>query len=547
MLKIIYRDDSQLRLFENGKEEILAKRASKYFYLSPKGDYVFYLANSQHWHNGDLYIKKEGKKPTLLGTKVNLIYVSPTADTVLFIDKFFENRSHQGSLYIVQNGEKKTCLDRNVNGTVIFVEKVANKYKIYYEKPSKKGLTNYRSGFIINENGDKHALGIKFNDFKFFQTNQDQLRIVGEVTKHTPKGKDVESYIFHDEELISKQPTGMRHNDSIEKIIYSEPNLAIQREFFKQIEFEESYEAEPKDIVFQFSSHTSSRYFIACEILNRAKKHFIVESPYSKDDSINHIAYFSPEQKEDILLLHHTLTTGVDFLPTFKLFGVSVEELIRNAGAIQGKLGLDFAKIMNTGFMTKDTSEKIMYRNIYQTLMDTHNFQYKRELIAFLRKTYLVPIQDRVAKASRFYEKYIQTNEDRLLLQDKMKRIEEELILSKKIPSKWKSEHEMFQIIKNQFPSARLHSSPDWLQPQHLDVFIEDLNIAFEYQGEQHFLAIDFFGGEEGLLKRKKLDKRKKELCEQNGVHLVEWMFYEPVTKLELERKLKSLNVSITY
>ncbi|TYS67685.1 hypothetical protein FZC76_14030 [Sutcliffiella horikoshii] len=541
MLKIIYREDSQLRLYENGKEEILAKKASEFYYLSSEGDYAFYLANSKHWHNGDLYIKKMGNTPTLLGNKVNLIYVSPTADVVVYIDKYFENQNNKGSLYMVRNGCKKVCLDRNVSGTVIVIEKDMDKYKIYYEKTNKKELTNYRTGFVLDEKGNKQPLGIKFNDIKFFRTNKDELRIIGEVTKYNKKGMDVQYYIFHEEEVISQNIAGFSHNDSTNKIIYSEEDINIQRQFFKQIEYKKSYETKFDEIIFQFSSHSSSRYYIACEIIKKAKKHLIVESPYDKDDSINHIAFFSPEQKEDILLLHYTLTTGTDFLPTYKLFGVSVEDLIKNAGAFQGKLGLDFAKIMNTGFMTKDTSEKIMYRNIYNSLLKTHDFQYRQELKTYLLNTYLVPVQDRVAHTSRFFEKYVQTNEKRLQLQEKMKLIEEELILKKIIPSKWKSEYEMFKLIKNQFPAARLHSSPDWLAPQHLDVFIEDLNIAFEYQGEQHFLAIDFFGGEGGLLKRKKLDKRKKDLCLQNGVKLVEWMFYEPVTKLELERKLEFL------
>ncbi|QHC04050.1 hypothetical protein GRQ40_08765 [Anoxybacillus sp. PDR2] len=91
---------------------------------------------------------------------------------------------------------------------------------------------------------------------------------------------------------------------------------------------------------------------------------------------------------------------------------------------------------------------------------------------------------------------------------------------------------------------ARLHASPDWLAPQHLDVYIKDLKI-FEYQGAQHYLPIEYFDGEEALQRRIKLDKRKKELCQKNGVELIEWMFYEPVTKLELKRKLQSVNLSL--
>ena len=36
--------------------------------------------------------------------------------------------------------------------------------------------------------------------------------------------------------------------------------------------------------------------------------------------------------------------------------------------------------------------------------------------------------------------------------------------------------------------------SPDWLTPQRFDIFFPDLNIAIEYQGEQHFIPVDFGG-----------------------------------------------------
>lgn len=534
MLKIIHRSDDQLRLFENGKEEILAKRASKHYYLSSDGDYVFYLANSKHWHNGDLYVKKEGKSPVLLGTKANLIHVSPAAERVLYIDKYFEK--NQGSLYLIENGEKKTCLDRNVSATVIVLEKSGGQFKIYYEKRH-KNLTS--SAFMIDEHGTKHSLG-KFYNIRHYRTNDDQLRIIGDTRKN---GNEIKKQMYHDEHRIDKCGE-LNQNDSLDSITFSAENIGMQLDFYNQIRYPERVSEDTDDIVFQFSNHTSNRYYVACEIVKRAKAHYVVKSPYTNDDSINHFAVFSKEQKEDILLLHYTLTTGVDFLATFKLFGVSVEDLIKHAGPIYGKLGLDFAKIVDSSFMIMDTSEKLMYGNIQKALMETHHFQYKQELKAYLLKTYLVPLQSNNANAANYYSNFITSKQDELALLDKMKLIEEDLILKKVIPSKWKSEHEMFTIIKDRFLTARLHASPSWLAPQHLDVYIEDLNLAFEYQGEQHFNSIEYFGGEEALQKRIKLDKRKKELCEVNGVRLIEWMFTEPVTKLELERKLKVIDLA---
>lgn len=63
-----------------------------------------------------------------------------------------------------------------------------------------------------------------------------------------------------------------------------------------------------------------------------------------------------------------------------------------------------------------------------------------------------------------------------------------------------------------------MHASPEWLKPQHLDVFLLEHLIAFEYQGIQHYSPVDFFGGQESFVKGIELDKRKKELgvCSQH-------------------------------
>ena len=84
-----------------------------------------------------------------------------------------------------------------------------------------------------------------------------------------------------------------------------------------------------------------------------------------------------------------------------------------------------------------------------------------------------------------------------------------------------KVENNLFKRIKAVFPDAiHLYYNKDILGKQSLDIFIPSLNIAIEYQGEQHFIAIDHFGGTEGLIKTIERDKRKFDICNKNNIKL---------------------------
>lgn len=103
----------------------------------------------------------------------------------------------------------------------------------------------------------------------------------------------------------------------------------------------------------------------------------------------------------------------------------------------------------------------------------------------------------------------------------------------------WVQESKLFYQVKSQFAKEVVlqHYSPKWLGRQHLDIFLPKWNIAIEYQGEQHYRPIDFFGGEEAFIKNLKRDKRKKKLCEKNGCELIyaniETNFDDIITKLK--------------
>ena len=67
------------------------------------------------------------------------------------------------------------------------------------------------------------------------------------------------------------------------------------------------------------------------------------------------------------------------------------------------------------------------------------------------------------------------------------------------------------------FPKAR----PGFLGRLELDGYAETLQLAFEFQGKQHFERVPFFDRNDGLEGRMDRDRRKLALCKQEGVDLI--------------------------
>jgi len=94
---------------------------------------------------------------------------------------------------------------------------------------------------------------------------------------------------------------------------------------------------------------------------------------------------------------------------------------------------------------------------------------------------------------------------------------------------------EMEFIFGAEFPTVR----PDWLLNDEgnrleLDGFNEDLKIAFEYNGQQHYEHIDFFHPSEEDFKRlQHHDEIKRNACEDNGITLIEIPYTTPSERLQ--------------
>lgn len=126
-------------------------------------------------------------------------------------------------------------------------------------------------------------------------------------------------------------------------------------------------------------------------------------------------------------------------------------------------------------------------------------------------------------------------------LESKVKRRDfyAQLVKSGQSTHKWKSEAQLYILTVSLYPDAIFQYQPEWLGIQSLDIYIPSLSIAIEYQGIQHYKPVDHFGGEKHFVHRQANDRKKKELCVENGVKLIEWSYVEPINETNLRSFLE--------
>jgi len=113
----------------------------------------------------------------------------------------------------------------------------------------------------------------------------------------------------------------------------------------------------------------------------------------------------------------------------------------------------------------------------------------------------------------------------------------------RKIGDHWISETMLHRFICDALPDLEVkkHYRPQFLQGLELDIYIPDFAVGIEYQGEQHFMPVEHWGGETALQNQTERDERKVQLCKQAGVQLV-YFDYEDDLSMELVvRRLKKV------
>lgn len=98
-----------------------------------------------------------------------------------------------------------------------------------------------------------------------------------------------------------------------------------------------------------------------------------------------------------------------------------------------------------------------------------------------------------------------------------------------KIGQGWVSQQEVVNLCRIIFRGHKIkpQARPSWLEGLTLDVYIEDLRLAIEYQGRQHYEPVKFFGGKKAFKELRQRDALKRARCKKAGVLLVRIPYFE--------------------
>ena len=112
-----------------------------------------------------------------------------------------------------------------------------------------------------------------------------------------------------------------------------------------------------------------------------------------------------------------------------------------------------------------------------------------------------------------------------------------------------KTQKHLFKIIKSIYANKEVRWNywhPDLIfsdsgARMQLDIFVVEENIAFEYQGEQHFKPNPRFGGKQAYLQLVERDKEKRQACQDAGIKLFEVKYTWKQTEKEILKLTGSL------
>ena len=90
-----------------------------------------------------------------------------------------------------------------------------------------------------------------------------------------------------------------------------------------------------------------------------------------------------------------------------------------------------------------------------------------------------------------------------------------------------KSQSKLYNKLVKSFPNIEIifETAPysiSWLDKQRFDIYFPKYNIAIEYNGKQHYVPIEHFGGILKFNEIQKRDELKRKKCVENGCALFE-------------------------
>ena len=135
------------------------------------------------------------------------------------------------------------------------------------------------------------------------------------------------------------------------------------------------------------------------------------------------------------------------------------------------------------------------------------------------------------------YQRILQKNIDKKEAENEVR----EILEVPRIGEGWVSETLLANLVKFLFPDylVEREASPEWLERQRFDIYLPEIKLAIEYQGQQHYQPIAIFGGEEGFKKNVFRDQLKRDRAKAAGVEIIEFRHGEQLTEDLVSSRIK--------
>lgn len=273
-------------------------------------------------------------------------------------------------------------------------------------------------------------------------------------------------------------------------------------------------------------SYDYERHIIVNEFINDPSRNILIKVP---QDDISGIFFFSRikiKKKLNSIEIFHTeiediLTVSnrnceIISIELCKKYNCSKNEL---RDKIVNKYGISNILVKNALFKPKQLQSEYYYlvsRIVFKYFASYFNFQsgddfYNSEIYKKLRNDFQKSYSD----------------------------------ISKMVSlSTFKNEYSLYKLFSFYFPDSIYQYKADWLSGLTIDIFIPSINIAVEFQGQQHYESTDYFHKDkDSFINQISRDAKKKKLVRDNGSNLIEWPYWRPINTVELNSLLIELGL----
>ena len=283
---------------------------------------------------------------------------------------------------------------------------------------------------------------------------------------------------------------------------------------------------------FLFPESFVSQFFVITEVCKRAEAFYPIRNLFPDEEKTHYLAVFDKQHMDDILLMFHLLYTNTspELFGGYSLYDYPLlwyqTHLQENGTVLRSPYLPDrLARYQGALPFCHNPAKTVCVRRNIKHILEMGYFSSELEFFLCLT-TVIMPVFQWWYTDLALYEEKDGIKSNWRLERTK---IRTQLTAEGIIKPKWKHELSLFHAIKKKYPDTLYQYRPEWLGRQSLDLYIPSLHTAIEYQGIQHYLPIEFFGGENALVKRQELDQQKKDLCRSNQVRLIEWPYgFEP-------------------